>query len=118
MKASYIALIIFLFVTVGIFGLALGGAQWGNAQGNVLNQTLFWMQTNTSQNWGTLPIIGPPIAYFTGLWNIMTFSGSQFDYLNNGPSAYVKLIALSPIIGTVVFGIIVLFFQVFWKNLS
>ena len=116
MKASYIAMIIFLFITVGIFGLALGGAQWGNTQGNVLNQTLYWMQANTTQSWGTLPIIGPPIAYFTGLWNIMTFSGAQFDYLNSGPSAYVKLIALSPIIGTVVFGLIVLFFQIFWKQ--
>lgn len=116
MRLSYVAMLIFLFVTVGIFGLALGGAQWGNAQGNTLNQALYWMQANTSQGWGTLPIIGPPIAYFQGLWNVMTFSGAQFDYLNSGPSVYVKLICLAPIIGTVVLGLIVLFLQIFWKN--
>lgn len=118
MRVSYVAMLVFLFVTVGIFGLALGAAQWGNAQGSALNQAMSWMQANTSQSWGSLPIIGPPIAYFQGLYGVMTFSGANFDYLSTGPSAYVKLICLSPIIATVVFGLIVLFFQIFWKGLS
>jgi hypothetical protein len=117
MRAAYIALIVFVWIATSIFGLALGGAQFGPNQQSILGQTMFWMQANTTQTWGSLPIIGPVVNYFTGLYNLLTFSGAQFDYLNSGPSMYVKLIALSPIIAVVVFGIIVLFFQVFWRNI-
>ena len=112
MAAKWVGFIIFVWVIGSIVGLMAEGITVSGNETTVLNQVMFWQQVRSDETWTPVTVVATPINFLTGLFRLLTFDFCFFE----GQWEYVRYIILSPIIGTIVMGMIITFFGIFSRT--
>jgi hypothetical protein len=66
------------------------------------------------QSFGPLQYIKAPSNYFTATWHVLTYGNNAPYY--EGKYEIIKWITVGPIYAGIVFGLIIIFFNVFFKQ--
>ncbi len=114
MQIRYIVLAVFLFI---IFQMSLipleNTAVSTKARENL--QTLSNLGvTHDTQTWGPVAYFMAPVNYFSSLYDIVTSPTPVFS----GGFEYVRWLVFTPLLAGIMFGFIMLFFNLFQKVLT
>ena len=109
-------------VFVWVMGLLIGSVPVGEMMTE--NETvtdpvqgvLSYAEIYSEEDWGTLLIPTTHLNFFGDLFDLLVLDLPLFG-APDSPWQMVRWIALSPIIATVVFGLIILFITIFWKQI-
>ena len=105
MSPKFIALLIFIWITGSLMGSVIEGSYLGEAQKGTFDSLLVWKELEIDQVWDVFKI---PVAvgeFFGALYQMMAF---DFSFLEgNSYGQLFRWIILGPIIGVLVYGIII-----------
>lgn len=112
MAPKWMGLLVFVWAIGALVGGILEGIVVGENETTVLNQIMYWKQARSEESWNAIDIIMTPINFLSGIFRLLTFDFAFFQ----GPWELVRYICLSPIIATIVFGLILIFFSVLQRG--
>lgn len=114
MPAKWIGFIVFVWIIGAMVGAVLEGSFISANETSVLNQLMGWQEITSQESWWPVKFIGALPDFFNGIFRLLTFDFAFFY----GGWELVRLVLLAPIIATVVFGLIIMFFGLFSKEVS
>lgn len=105
MQPKYVAFIVFTWVLAAFCGGVVEGTLLGANESATLNGLMTWTRIFSEQDFGILELIASTPAFFISLFNMLTFNFSFFQ----GDWELVRWIILSPIIASIVWGLVSMF---------
>ena len=115
MNPKWVGFLVFIWVIGALVGSVSEGTSLltnetitGPVQG-IMSYTEVWSE----QDWGTLVHPGTHTDFFEDLFQMLLLDFPVFE----GPWAIIRWIVLAPIVGTIVFGLILMFFSIFQKSI-
>lgn len=117
MPAKYVGLLIFIWVVAALIGGVMERTYLGNDEAAILNCVLSFQAVTEDQEIGTVEIAGPwtgitrAVGWLNSVWKMVTF---QFAFIH-GEWILAKWLILAPLMGTIVFGLIMMFFGQFQR---
>ena len=114
MSVKYIGMLVFFFVIFQVCLIPLGNAALNeNAQHN-LNVLSSFGVIQEGQTFGFFKYVKAPFLYFESLFEVMT--SSQSSPMFGGSFEIIRWLVIAPMLAMVVFGLIIIFFGVFQRN--
>lgn len=111
---KWIGFLVFIWF-VGLLVTLIGeGAVITANETSVLNKVMGWQQTSTQTDWNLLTFVGNTSKLFAGIWKMLWMDFSFWT--DSGGWDIVRIAIASPIIATIVVGLILTFFSIFSKN--
>ena len=113
MSPKWIVFIVFVFVLMQLAGFVMEGGSLTPEMQNHLNVISSWGIVSEEQPFGVLDYIRAPFNYFASLWVVLTYDSPVFD----GQYELLRWVFVAPILAGISFGLVVLFFSAFRRNL-
>ena len=122
MPAKYIGLLIFIWVVAALIGGVMEKQWLGTREQGILDCVLSFQTISEEQDIGTTELPGPisglvhfiqsSFGWLNSVWKMVTF---QFAFIHD-EWILVKWLVLGPLMGTIVFGLITMFFGMFQRS--
>ena len=114
MPMKYVAFFVFIWVVGALMGAILEQGYLGTGETTELNSVLsFQILTTPVSGQGYVELPKPNLAFFTGLWQMMTFN---FKFLQ-GEWALLKWIVFGPLIAMFSYSLIMMFINMLQKSI-
>lgn len=115
MPVKYIGMMIFIFVILNLALIPLGNSSMNEHTRKNLNTVTSFGIVQEEQTFGILKYVKAPYRYFDALFDMMTESKNNPIFGSN--TEIVRWLILAPIMGMVVFGLIIIFFGAFRRDI-
>lgn len=118
MPAKWIGFLVFIWIIAAILGgISEGGTVLGEntTEYATVNDLLVYTEVISEESWGSLVSPGTHARFFGAIFKLLTL---DFPFWNDYPYSIAKWIIAGPIIATLVFGLILLFFSIVQRTLS
>ncbi len=116
MAARWVGLLIFVLVIgllIGSVAESINLMEGENA--TTLNSMMSWSRITSEEDFGVIEFVGSIPQYFSGLFKAITL---DFPIWPTGTAwEMATWVFWAPIVGTVVFGLVILFFSVFQRTI-
>lgn len=117
MSAKWIGFLVFVYVVAMIIGsiptgevLATNSTVTSPVQG-VMSYVEVWSE----QDWGTLVSLSTHLNFFRNIFQMLILDFPLFGGINS-PWQIVRWLVMGPVIGTIIFGLIILFVSIFRRT--
>ena len=104
-----VAFLIFVYIACSILGATMEWGQLGPGEQNQLSQMFGFTKISSAQSWGILEVVTFLPTFFSALFQVLTM---QFSFLS-GSFVIVWWLIFAPIVGMIIFGLILAFSWIF-----
>ena len=118
MSAKWIGFLVFIWIVAAILGcISEGQSVLGEntTEYQTVNDLLWFTQVKSTEVWGTLLSPGTHINFFNALFKLLTL---DFPMWADYPYSIVRWLVGAPIVATIVFGLIIMFFNTFQRTIG
>jgi len=113
MSPKWILFVVFIFILMQLAGMIIEGSTMSTDMRDALNTISSWGIIHEEQTFGLLDYVKAPFAYFGALWTVLTYDSPVFD----GSFELVRWVFVAPILASISFGLVVLFFSAFQRTI-
>lgn len=110
MSMKWVAFFVFVWLSGALLGAIMDQSYIGAGEESCLNKMAFWQQIQEEEDFGVFTVIGAPVKFFTGLWEMVTF---KFSFLEGTDWELYRWFVLGPLIVAFIFGAILTLMGIF-----